>query len=79
MATADIIQRKDVLGGKPVIKGTRISVDIIGSYIANNMSVSDIKFAYPHLTDQQIHAALHYLENRARLEGQKIGRAASQV
>ncbi len=70
--TMDITQDNQVLGGKPVIKGTRISVDIIGSYIANNMGVVDIRFAYPHLTDRQIQAALHYLSERAHQEERKL-------
>jgi uncharacterized protein (DUF433 family) len=61
-----IIQKKGILGGKPIIKGTRISVDLIGSYIANDHSSADIKQAYPFLSDTQISAALIYLEEKSR-------------
>jgi len=60
----DLIEQKnDVLGGKPVIKGTRIAVDLILEKIGNGDSVEDLLAAYPHLTRNQILACITYGAN----------------
>ena len=46
--------------GKPVIKGTRITVELIIRKIADGFSVQDILTGYPHLTEEQVLAALDY-------------------
>ena len=38
-----------ILGGKPVIKGTRISIEFIIELLASGMSVEEIIKEYPHL------------------------------
>lgn len=52
--------KPDVLLGKPVIKGTRVSVELILEKLSQEASVSDLLEAYPHLTQQDIFAALSY-------------------
>ena len=46
--------------GKPVIKGTRISVSDILSWLANGMSKEDIINDFPELTFEQINACLSF-------------------
>ena len=47
---ADIIQfNPKILGGKPIIKGTRIPVALIYELIGLKYSISDILKEYPHL------------------------------
>ncbi len=58
------------LGGKPVIRGTRIPVSLILELLAAGMSFDDIKREYPGLTDDDIRAALLYA--RLILEGEEI-------
>ena len=50
----------EILGGKPIIKGTRISVEFILELYASGASKDDILQNYPHLTEDDIHAALLY-------------------
>ncbi len=69
---ARIVQTNGHLGGKPRIAGTRISVDIIGDYIAYGYGVKEIKEAYPHLTNDQISAAFKYIEKRVKQERRKL-------
>ncbi len=41
-----------VLGGKPVIRGTRISVELVLEYFADGGSVADVLAAYAHVTEE---------------------------
>ncbi len=58
MTLADrITMAADVMQGKPVIRGTRITVDLILRKLAEGASENDILDAYPHLTIEDIRAA----------------------
>ncbi|MFX1532528.1 MAG: DUF433 domain-containing protein [Promethearchaeota archaeon] len=47
---SDIIESNpEILGGKPIIKGTRIPVALIFELIGLNYSISEILKEYPHL------------------------------
>lgn len=50
----------DVLAGKPVIKGTRISVELILDRLANGWSMEDILSSYPHLMREDVLAAIAF-------------------
>ena len=50
----------EILGGKPIIKGTRISVEFILELYASGANRDDILRIYPHLTEDDIQAALMY-------------------
>ncbi|MCR4277541.1 MAG: DUF433 domain-containing protein [Candidatus Berkelbacteria bacterium] len=75
--TVGIVRKRGVLGGRPIIAGTRIGVDIIGNYIIHGYGVADIRHAYPHLTDAQIAAALSYLDDQTRQEIGKLAKTAA--
>jgi uncharacterized protein (DUF433 family) len=56
--------------GQPVIKGTRISVSDVLSWLAHGMRHEDIIYEYPELSEVQINACLWYAahkENRTRV------------
>ena len=55
-----IIVNPEVMVGKPVIRGTRIPVDLIVRLVAQGMSVQEILEDYPQLTEGDIKAALLY-------------------
>ena len=57
---AEIVVNPRILGGKPIIKGTRISVEFILDLLASDVSEEDILEDYPHLTKEEIHACLRY-------------------
>lgn len=67
-----ITSTKNIFGGKPVIKGTRISVDLIGDYINAGKCIADIKRDYPDLSDQQIKTALDYIIQKTKQERTKL-------
>ncbi len=61
MNFTDFIERNpDVLMGKPVIKGTRIGVELLVRKLSSGYSVADLLNAYPNLNEKQIFAALAY-------------------
>lgn len=47
-----------ILGGKPCIRGTRISVELLLELVAQGASRADILKAYPHLKADDIEQAL---------------------
>ena len=57
---AEIVVNPRILGGKPIIKGTRISVEFILDLLASDVSEEDILEDYPHLTKEEIRACLRY-------------------
>ena len=50
--------------GKPLISGTRISVQDVLGWFANGMSIEEILTDYPELTEAQIRACLAYAADR---------------
>ncbi|MBP6105174.1 MAG: DUF433 domain-containing protein [Steroidobacteraceae bacterium] len=55
-----IVVDPDILVGKPVIKGTRISVELLLDRFADGWSYDDILEAYPHLMREQVQAAVAF-------------------
>lgn len=65
----------DVLVGKAVIKGTRISVELVMDLLARGYSREDVLRQYPTLTAEDITACLGYAAELTRLE-RMLGRPA---
>ena len=55
-----------VCAGKPCIRGTRIYISIILDGLAEGLTPAQIIDHYPHLTLDDIHAALAYAAELAR-------------
>ncbi|MEM8901797.1 MAG: DUF433 domain-containing protein [Bacteroidota bacterium] len=51
---------KEIMLGKPVIKGSRLTVEMILEELAAGTSVSDLVEAHPHLTLEAVYAALSF-------------------
>lgn len=49
-----------ILVGKPVIKGTRISVELVVELLAQGWSQEQILASYPNLAEPDIRACLSY-------------------
>jgi uncharacterized protein (DUF433 family) len=49
-----------ILGGKPIVAGTRISVDLILQWIAAGSTIQEISTTYPQLSSEAIKEAVHY-------------------
>jgi uncharacterized protein (DUF433 family) len=63
-AVSDLLERIDinpaVMLGKPVIRGTRITVEIILEKIAAGCSIEEILADYPRLSEEDVRAAVAY-------------------
>ncbi len=55
-----------IMMGKPVIKGTRITVEQILENLSKSNSIDDVLLAHPHLTKDQVHAALSFAAESIR-------------
>lgn len=56
-----IVSDKDVLPGKPVIKGTRIAVEHIVSLLAQGWTEEKILKNYPRITPKSLQAVFLFL------------------
>ena len=57
-----VVQDPNILVGKPVIKGTRIPVDLILKKLAQNISIDEVLKDFPRLTKEDVQAAIFYAE-----------------
>jgi uncharacterized protein (DUF433 family) len=55
-----VVLDPDVLVGKPVIRGTRLSVEFIVGLLAEGWTEADILRNYPGVTREDVAACLHY-------------------
>jgi len=55
-----IISDPEIMLGKPVIKGTRIPVELILRKLSEGMKTEELLQAYPQLTKEDILACLEY-------------------
>ena len=60
MTYARITTDPAVMMGKPYIKGTRITVELILRKLGAGRSFADLLEAYPHLTEDDLRAALAF-------------------
>ncbi|OHC07792.1 MAG: hypothetical protein A2545_04360 [Planctomycetes bacterium RIFOXYD2_FULL_41_16] len=70
MTEGIIISDPDILNGKPIVKGTRISVGLILQCLASGMSKEDILRGYPTLTREGLEAALDFAARQ--FEGEEV-------
>lgn len=54
----------EVMGGKPCIRGMRVTVGTIVGLMAAGRSIQEILIAYPYLEEADIYEALTYVEQR---------------
>jgi uncharacterized protein (DUF433 family) len=57
-----IISEKEILLGKPTVKGTRISVEHIIGLLAQGWSEAQILENYPRLTKESLQAVFTYIQ-----------------
>ena len=55
-----IVQDPNIMVGKPVVRGTRIPVEVVIGKLAENPDLDDLFTAYPRLTIEDVKACLTY-------------------
>lgn len=65
-----IIIDPEIMTGKPVVKGTRIPVDLVLKRLAQDLNINTLLEAYPRLTQEDIKACILYAQ--ALVEGEDI-------
>ena len=68
MPHARIAADPAVMMGKPCIKGTRITVELILRKLSASRSFTDLLEAYPQLTEEDLRAALAFAADYLRHE-----------
>jgi uncharacterized protein (DUF433 family) len=63
----------DVRGGKPCIRGTRITVYDVLEYLASGMTEQEILNDFPDLTTEDIRAVLSFAAARERRVASPMG------
>lgn len=68
MAETRIVLDPAIVAGKPVVRGTRLSVDFIICLMADGWAETDILRNYPGLTQEDLFACLAYARDVLRSE-----------
>ncbi|MFO1217168.1 MAG: DUF433 domain-containing protein [Burkholderiaceae bacterium] len=61
-----IVSNPDILVGKPSIKGTRISVELVLSQLAHGWTYEMVLESYPHITRDDILACIGFAAEMLR-------------
>lgn len=58
-----IVSDYQIMLGKPIIKGTRITVELLLRKLSEGATTQDLLVMYPHLQEDDVLAALMYASN----------------
>lgn len=67
-----IVVSPEVMLGKPVIRGTRLTVELLLRELSEGATESDLLDAYPQLTREDIKAAIAYAADTVARERHSI-------
>ena len=70
MVNERIVVDPNILVGKPVVKGTRIPVELELRRLAQDLTVDGLLESYPRLTREDIRACIEYAQ--ALVEGEQV-------
>ncbi len=68
MGAARIVSDPRIMMGKPVVAGTRITVELILEKLAAGETVEQIVAAHPSLTEDGVRAAIEYAARVLRMD-----------
>ena len=61
-----IVRDPEILTGKPTVRGTRLSVELVLGFLADNPNLDDLFRGYPDLTVEDVQACLAFAEMQVR-------------
>src|SRR5688500_3626609 len=76
-----IERRPEVMLGKPVCQGTRMTMELVLAELGNGTTWDELIAGYPNLTFDRIRAALHFaawLSRRYRLGAPEVAEGANE-
>jgi uncharacterized protein (DUF433 family) len=73
-----IVRDPDILAGKPVVRGTRIPVDVVLAYLARDPNFNHLFEDYPRLTIEDVKACLAFAGSLVA-DKRRVRRARSSV
>ena len=59
-----------IMVGKPVVRGTRIPVELVLKRLSQDLTLAGLFASYPRLTEEDVKACLEYA--RALVEGESV-------
>lgn len=59
-----------ILAGKPIVRGTRISVELVLKRLAEDLDLQTLFEAYPRLTPEDVKACIEYAQSL--VEGEDV-------
>lgn len=74
---ARIVSDPGIMLGKPTVRGTRITVELILEELADGMGVDEILEAHPGLTEDDVRAALRFAAGHLRPDPAEAGEPAA--
>ncbi len=74
-----IIQDPEILVGKPVVRGTRIPVELVLAKLAANPDLAELFLDYPRLTLDDVRACLDYARMLVEHQERSTSRAERAV
>lgn len=61
-----IVMDPEILVGKPTVRGTRISVELVLKRLAQDLDLEGLFTSYPRLTREDVQACLEFAETKVR-------------
>jgi uncharacterized protein (DUF433 family) len=61
-----IVSDPEILVGKPTVRGTRISVELVLKRLAQDLDLDSLFTSYPRLTREDVQACLEFAETKVR-------------
>lgn len=74
-----IVQDPAILAGKPVVRGTRVAVEVILEYLTQNPDFDELFADYPRLTMEDVKACLEYAQTLVRDEARRTEASSAPV
>jgi uncharacterized protein (DUF433 family) len=73
-----IVTDPHILAGKPVVRGTRIPVELVLAKLAQNPDLGDLFADYPRLTVEDVQACLWYAKELVERRGRSSKTRSSE-
>lgn len=68
MEVQQIISDPKIMMGKPVIKGTRITVELVLEKLSQGETIDDLIKSYPNITKEQVYTVLAFASKALKAE-----------